>query len=261
MKKFLVIGNPIEHSKSPQLHNYWIKQNKINAVYDRRLIKEETVEEIIKELRDDIISGVNITVPFKKHIIPYVDRLTENSKKIHSINTIYKEGKKIIGDNTDIVGFEKAFKHLNYNLKDKKVFILGAGGVVPSIIFSLKKMGVSEISISNRTKEKAEKLKELFNDLNIVNWGETYNFDIIINATSLGLKNNDFIKIDYENHKSKLFYDVIYNPAKTNFLKLGEKNGNQTENGKLMFVYQAQLAFEIWHGIKPKINDEVLRLI
>ena len=122
-------------------------------------------------------------------------------------------------------------------------------------------MGVSEIFISNRTKERAVNLKEIFNDLKIINWGETINFDVIINATSIGLKNNDFIKIDYENHNSKLFYDVIYNPKQTNFLKLGKDNKNQTENGKLMFIYQAQLAFEIWHGIKPKIDNKVLELI
>ena len=261
MKKFLVVGNPIKHSKSPQLHNYWIEQNKINATYDKRLINEKDIHKVIKELRNDEISGANITVPFKKYIIPFVDELTEPSKKVQSINTIYKVGKKIIGDNTDITGFEKSLEHINYNPKNKKVLILGAGGVVPSIIFSLKKMGVSEIFISNRTKERAVNLKEIFNDLKIINWGETINFDVIINATSIGLKNNDFIKIDYENHNSKLFYDVIYNPKQTNFLKMGKDNKNQTENGKLMFIYQAQLAFEIWHGIKPRIDNKVLELI
>jgi shikimate dehydrogenase len=257
MKKFLVLGNPIEHSKSPQLHNYWIKQHNIDAEYSKRLIIEKDIKETIKELRDDKISGANITIPFKNYIIPFVDELTETSKKVQSINTIYKIGKKIIGDNTDVTGFKKSLQHINYNPKDKKALILGAGGVVSSIIFSLQEMGASEIFLSNRTREKAENLK----DLKIVNWGETTNFDIIINATSLGLKDSDSIKIDYENHKSKLFYDIIYNPTQTKFLKLGESNGNQTENGRLMFVYQAQLAFEIWHGIKPKIDNEVLRLI
>ena len=137
----------------------------------------------------------------------------------------------MIGHNTDIVGFEKAIKALNFNMKDKKILILGAGGVVPSIVFALKKMNVSEISISNRTKQKAENLKNLFKKLNILDWGNMSDFDVVINATSLGL-NNEKINLNFSKAgKNKLFYDVIYNPAETNFLKEGKKLGNKTENG------------------------------
>ena len=102
----------------------------------------------------------------------------------------------MVGHNTDISGFEKAIKNLNFNIKDKKIFILGAGGVVPSIIFALKKMNVSEIIISNRTKKKAENLKSQFNNLKIIDWGDVPDFDVIINATSLGL-NNETINLDF----------------------------------------------------------------
>ena len=147
-------------------------------------------------------------------------------------------------------------------MKNKIVFILGAGGVVSSIIIALKKMGASKIIISNRTKSKAEDLKKIFNKLEIVDWGETPNFDMIINATSIGLKNEDGIKLDYSQiEPNKFFYDVIYNPKETNFLKLGKRLGNITENGKLMFIYQALSAFKIWHGLEPNVNENVTKLL
>jgi shikimate dehydrogenase len=262
MKKYLVIGNPIEHSLSPKLHNYWIKLNNINAVYEKEKLNNNDLETLILRIRKKEISGVNITVPFKKDIIKYIDHLSPDAKTTQSVNTIHLEDDKILGSNTDIMGFELAIKNFNFSLKDKKIFIIGAGGVVPSIIFALKRMNVSSISISNRTKEKAENLKNLFNDLIIVNWGEVPNFDLIINATSLGLNGNDEIKLNFsENIKDKFFYDVIYNPKETSFLKKGKKLGNYIENGRMMFIHQAAEAFKIWHGIEPKINKEVIGLL
>ncbi len=155
MKKYLVIGNPIEHSMSPKLHNHWLKENNIKAVYEKKQIEENNIEEIISKVKIGSIDGVNVTVPFKKKVIPFLDKLTPVAEKIKSVNTIYKKDNKVFGDNTDTGGFELGLKHINYNVKNKKIFILGAGGVVSSIILVLKKLGASEISLSNRTKEKA----------------------------------------------------------------------------------------------------------
>ena len=262
MKKYLVIGNPIGHSLSPKLHNHWIKKNNINAVYDKKQLNENDVEGTILKVRNGEIDGINVTVPFKKFVIPYLDQLTPLANKTQSVNTIYKEKKKVIGHNTDVGGFELGLKHINYNVKNKKVFILGAGGVVSSIILALKKMGSSKIILSNRTKEKAEDLKKIYSDLEIIDWGETPDFNVIINATSLGLKNHDEIKLDYTDMGSnKLFYDVIYNPRQTKFLSKAKQLGNQIENGKMMFVYQAHQAFTIWHKIMPEIDDETIKLL
>ena len=259
MKKYLVIGNPIEHSLSPKLHNHWIKQNNIDAVYEKKQLNESDIEAMIDEVKSEKINGINVTVPFKKSVIPFLDQLTLIAKEAQSVNTIFKKDNKIVGDNTDIGGFEYGLKHINYDVKNKKVFILGAGGVVPSIILALKKLGVFKISLSNRTKEKAVELKKIYKDLEVINWGECIDFDMIINATSLGLKNEDRIELDFGKIKSdKLFYDVIYNPSKTNFLLKGEELGNKIENGKMMFIYQAQLSFKIWHNILPKVDDKLL---
>ena len=123
-------------------------------------------------------------------------------------------------------------------------------------------MKPSNIIVSNRTKNKAENLKDLFGYLTVVDWKEIPNFDMVINATSIGLNNDEELDLDLSKiGKDKFFYDVIYNPGSTNFLKTGKKLGNKTENGKRMFLYQAAQAFKIWHGIKPEIDQNVLRLL
>jgi shikimate dehydrogenase len=262
MKNYLVIGNPIEHSLSPILHNYWIKDSDIDAIYEKQQLSEDEIKNLILKIRKKKINGVNVTVPFKRRVIHYLDDLSLESKKTQSVNTIYLKDNKVVGHNTDIEGFELGIKNLKFNIIGKKIFILGAGGVVPSIIFALNRMKVSEIIVSNRTKARAEELKNLFKDLKIVDWGSIPEFDMIINATSVGLNKDDVIDIDFSKvGKNKLFYDVIYNPNETNFLKIGKKLGNEIENGKLMFIYQAFLAFKLWHGIPPKINDDVIKLL
>ena len=259
MKKYLVIGNPIDHSLSPKLHNYWIKENNIKAVYEKIKLHETDLEKTVLEVKKGIIQGLNVTVPYKKSIIPFLDELTLISKRTNSVNTIFKKDNKIVGDNTDVEGFEKSLKHIDYDIKKQKIFILGAGGVAPSIIFALQRLGASKITLSNRTKEKAENLKFFFPELEILDWGEIPDFNMIINATSLGLKDNDEIKLNYNKvGKNKLFYDVIYNPEKTNFLLKAKQSGNRVENGKMMFIYQAQLAFKIWHNILPKVDNSLL---
>ena len=262
MKKYLVIGNPIEHSLSPKLHNFWIKNNNINAIYEKQKLDENEIENLISRIRKRKLSGINITVPFKKSVIPYLDQLSLEAEKTQSVNTIYLNNNKVVGHNTDISGFELGIKNLKFESTGKNFFILGAGGVVPSIIFALNKMKVSNITISNRTKYKAESLKDLFKNLKIIDWGDIPEFDMIINATSVGLNKDDQINLDFSKvGKNKFFYDVIYNPKETNFLKTGRKMGNETENGKLMFIYQAFTAFKVWHGIEPEINNDVIKLL
>ena len=187
MKKYLVIGNPIDHSLSPKLHNFWIKQNNINAIYNKKKLNDDEIKNLILDIRKNKISGINVTVPFKNKVIPFLDELSLGAKQTQSVNTIFMKDNKVIGDNTDIGGFESAIKKLDFDLSKKTAFILGAGGVVPSIIYALLKMGVSKILISNRTETKAENIKKLFNNIQIVSWGEIPEFDIIINGTSVGL--------------------------------------------------------------------------
>ena len=261
MKKFCVIGNPIEHSLSPKLHNFWLKKNKIEATYEKKLIVKEEIPELIESIRKSEINGANVTVPFKNLVIPFLDGLSSEAKKTNSVNTICIEEDKIVGHNTDIVGFELALRYVNYDVKRKRALIIGAGGVSPSIILALKNMGCENIFLTNRTFEKAEKIKETFNDITVQKWGDIPEFDMVINATSVGLNNENF---DLELNKfgnDKFFYDVIYNPSETKFLKEAKLSGYKTENGRMMFIYQAHQSFALWNKVLPKIDEETIKIL
>ena len=262
MKKFLVIGNPIDHSLSPKLHNYWIKKNKLSSIYGKLEINENEIGELCDNLKEGKLDGLNITVPFKKTVIPYVDVLSGDALRTNSINTLSVNNGNLVGHNTDIDGFELSIKKLKYDISNKTIIILGAGGVAPSIIYALKKMKASNIILSNRTKEKAEELKNLYKDIDILKWGDLTEFDMIINATSIGLKENENFKIDFSKvGNNKFFYDVIYKPHETNFFRAGNQEGNTFENGLSMFLHQAQKAFNIWHNIEPIIDHELVKFL
>jgi len=263
MKKYFVIGNPIDHSLSPTIHNYWFKKNKINAVYDKILLKKNSeIKNLINKIRSNEIHGLNVTVPLKTVVVPYLDRLSLEAEVTKSVNTISLEGKEVVGHNTDVAGFELAIRYKKFDVNEKKVLIIGAGGVVTSIIYALNKMSPKKIFLMNRTMSNAEKIKKIFQNIDILEWGKNADIDMIINATSVGLSKNDKIDLKIEDlGKKKFFYDVIYKPSETLFLKEAKDNGNYIENGKMMFIYQAHQAFFIWNKILPEINEEVLELV
>ena len=256
MKKFLVIGNPIEHSLSPKLHNYWLKSYNLSGIYGKLEASEKDLPELCTSIKKGDLDGLNVTVPFKKTIIPYLDILSGDALRTQSVNTISLDNGNLVGNNTDIDGFELSIKKINYDVYNKTVLILGAGGVVPSIIYALQRMNASKIFVSNRTKKKADHLKELFEEIEVIEWGDLPESDMIINATSLGLKKNDTFGLDFSKYaENKFFYDVIYAPFSTEFSEAGNSQNNLSENGFNMFLFQAQKAFDIWHNVKPEINQ------
>ena len=273
MKKYLVIGNPIEHSLSPMIHNYWMrKYNLIDSIYEKRKVEEKNLKDIINEIREENLVGVNVTVPFKKLIIPFLDELDFTAQETKSVNTLVKIKNKIIGYNTDKPGFALTINDL-YPAKDvkafnpikkKTIFILGAGGVTASIISAFKQ-DLVKIFLSNRTKEKANELKNIFPNIEVLDWGQRpQNFDVVVNTTSIGLKQNQRIDLDFsdcDKDKNKLFYDLIYNPKETNFLKEARLRGNQIKNGQKMFLNQAMYAFKLWTNIEPEIDIEIVKLL
>ena len=273
MKKYLVIGNPIEHSLSPMIHNYWMKKyNLIDSIYEKRKVEEKNLKDIINEIREENLVGVNVTVPFKKLIIPFLDELDFTAQETKSVNTLVKIKNKIIGYNTDKPGFALTINDL-YPAKDvgafnpikkKIIFILGAGGVTASIISAFKQ-DLVKIYLSNRTKEKANELKKIFPNIEVLDWGQRpQNFDVVVNTTSIGLKQNQRIDLDFsdcDKDKNKLFYDLIYNPKETNFLKEARLRGNQIKNGQKMFLNQAMYAFKLWTNIEPEIDIEIVKLL
>ena len=273
MKKYLVIGNPIKHSLSPLIHNYWMRKHKlVDSVYEKRKVEEKDLKNLIQEIKDNEIIGMNVTIPFKQLIIPFLDELDSTAKETKSVNTIYKVQRKIIGCNTDSSGFFQTITNFipsetsksSAPIHKKHVFILGAGGVTSSIIYALYKHDL-KITVSNRTRKKAEELKKNFPKINVLDWGHRPSvFDIVINTTSVGLAQNDKIDINFndcDENENKLFYDLIYNPKETNFLKEARLRGNKTVNGQMMFLNQAIYAFNLWTNITPKIDEGLVKLL
>ena len=160
MNKYLVIGNPIDHSLSPKLHNYWIKKNNINAIYEKKLVEEKDLKKLCDDVRDGKIEGFNVTVPFKEKIIKYLDGYTDTANAVKAVNTVfrkYEDGEYIVmGDNTDVYGFEQSCPLRNYSKWGASALIIGAGGASKAIILGLCNLNVKRLAIINRTREKAE---------------------------------------------------------------------------------------------------------
>ncbi len=267
--KFAIIGNPISHSLSPTMHNYWFKKYNINAEYELLNIEENEIQNVIKKIKEKEIKGVNVTLPYKNSVIPFLDKTINDANETHSVNTIMlDENNNLIGENTDVFGFQAAYlKSIsNQEKKNKKALILGAGGVAPSIILSLLKSSISDISLTNRTYEKLLFLKKKFNEINLIKWEECSKelnkFDILINATSLGLRTNDDFKIDLSDIKKEMVYiDTIYNPSQTKMIKYYRSKKIRSFNGLNMFIYQGQKSFYLWNKINPEIDDELIKLL
>jgi shikimate dehydrogenase len=264
-----IIGKPLAHSLSPLLHNFWFKKHNINATYSLIEIELDKINEIINKIRNKELQGINVTTPYKQAVIPFLDIIINDAKETSSVNTVYLNNEnKIVGENTDVYGFEYSFikKLKNEDIQEKSVLILGAGGVTPSVIYSLAKKNIKKIFLSNRTMEKAKNIKDKFPFIEIVLWESILNksndIDIIINTTSLGMKNgNNFEQIIKKFKKELIYYDVVYNPLETPMLKNFKENKIKTFNGLEMFLYQAQKSFFLWNKISPSVDEELKKTI
>ncbi len=267
--KFAIIGNPISHSLSPVLHNYWFKKYNIDAEYSLMEIKESQIADVIKKLKEKELKGINVTLPFKRSVIPFLTKTINDAADTHSVNTIFlDDNNELIGENTDVFGFQAGYlKTLtNQEKKNKKALVIGAGGVSPSIILALIKSEIKEIYLTNRTYERSLFLKQKFSRLNILKWENFENIfetvDIVINATSLGLKKDDNFNIKFEKYNKDLVYiDTIYNPPQTNMVKQFKSKQLTTYNGLNMFIYQGQKSFYLWNKINPEVDDELLKIL
>jgi len=266
-KKFAIIGNPIKHSLSPTLHNYWFEKYNIDANYSMIDINEKEIGNVLKKIRDKELSGINITLPYKQKVIPFIDQLVNDAKYTNSVNTIFLDNNdNLIGENTDVFGLQAAYFKEISNIDLKKALVIGAGGVSPSVILSLQKSKIKNITVINRTNEKSLFLKKRFPSLNVLEWSllsqEISKFDIIINATSLGLKGGSDFDFEFKNTKKDLIYiDTIYNPIETKTLKFLKDKISKTFNGLNMFIYQGQKSFYLWNKINPEIDNKLIDLL
>ena len=261
-----VIGKPIKHSLSPLIHNYWINKYQLGLEYKKMEVEKESLPSLIENVREGKITGLNITLPYKKDIISYIDEVSHSAKDIGAINTVFLRGNKVYGENTDGIGFTRALeKKTKFNFSNKSIYILGAGGASYGIISELIKKKVEKIYVTNRTKQKTIQLVNFFKtknkeiNLEFVEWKDLVpnsDVDLIINTTSFGMKDNECLKIDINNLRDTLiFVDIIYNPKETELLKLFKKEGFVCMNGLSMLIEQAAVSFELWFNISLNNKD------
>lgn len=269
-----VIGYPIKHSLSPKLHNYWLEKYGIEGEYKSYEVKPEELESFLLTLKDRKLVGVNVTVPHKEDAYKIVKKygvVTEIAEKVQAINTVYydRENNKLTGTNTDYYGFKNSFINQvpDVSLSGKKILIIGAGGAARAIIAGLLGEGNNKLTLVNRTKERADSLNEFFDNLLFVEDFEAIEekinkADIIVNTTICGLKGkNDFL-IDYRLIKGKrIFYDIVYNPLETVFLKQAKEEGHIIVTGIGMLIHQAVPAFEKFFGIIAEVEKTVEEII
>jgi shikimate dehydrogenase len=262
-KLFAVLGDPIGHSMSPQMHNDLFTHYNIDAVYLPFQVKSEELGEAVRGLKAIGAGGFNVTVPHKSAIIPFLDGVDELALSIGAVNTVVNENGKLIGYNTDGPGFLKGLETHVSSLSEKRILIIGAGGAARAIYFTLANSGPAAIDIANRTVETAEQLAEdcpFSVPSKAISLDEANKcldqYDLIVQTTMIGMYPKVSEQpVDLLHIKNQaLFCDIIYNPLNTQFLQEAGQKGARTQNGIDMFVYQGALAFEKWTGISPDIQ-------
>ena len=273
--KLFVIGKPIKHSRSPIIHNFWIEKYSLNARYNKLEVDETEIKDLIRQVRDGKIKGLNITIPYKKIMINFVDEVEESAIRSNAINTVYRDNDKIIGANTDGIGFISSLKtDLNFNINSNtNIMCIGAGGAAYGIVSSLIDLCPNIIRIINRTKSSGIKLIKHFEKLTqsrtifettLFGSNHISDVDLLVNCTSCGMDGKNPLAIELSSMKKKsLIYDIVYEPAHTPLMKLAVDNKLQNTNGFYMLARQAAESFYRWFGIMPEDShiNEIIKIL
>ena len=273
--KLFVIGKPIKHSRSPTIHNFWIEKYSLNASYNKLEVDETDIKGLMQQVRDGKIQGLNITIPYKKIMKDFVDEVEESALRSDAINTVYMVKDKIIGANTDGIGFISSLKKdLSFNINSNtNVMCIGAGGAAYGIVSSLIDLSPNIIRIVNRTKSSGIKLikhfekfiqsKKIF-ETTSPGAGSINDVDLLVNCTSCGMDGKNPLAIDLTSmNKKSLVYDIVYEPAFTPLMKLAVENKLRNTNGFYMLARQAAESFYRWFGIMTEDShiNEIIKIL
>jgi shikimate dehydrogenase len=264
-----VFGFPVEHSLSPAMHNAAIAALRIHYLYIPYSVQPDNLGPAIHSLIALGITGVNLTIPHKEDVLPFLHEISPAAQAVGAVNTVHNENGRLIGYNTDGEGFLAPLKEQGFSAKGKKAVVLGAGGSARSVVFALVQSG-AEVILVNRTTERAAGLAGEANRMfagEAVRWidfGDTAGLvetlagaELLVNTTSVGMhpKTDEMPPVPPESlHSDLLVYDLIYNPLETRLLTAARKAGAQTLNGVKMLVNQGAAAFRIWTGIEPPLD-------
>lgn len=265
-KRAAVIGHPINHSKSPFIHNYWIKKYGLDARYEAIDIAPENLASELKRLAVDGYAGFNVTIPHKENVFALCDECDEIARAVGATNTVIIKNGKLHGTNTDVFGFIENIRchRPGFDFTKGPAVVLGAGGAARAVIYALLKEGVPEIRLINRTKTKAEALAA--GRVKIEDWEQRSaaleGVNLLTNTTSMGMKGQPELEINLSAlPKTALVNDIIYAPLMTNLLRDSEDRGNAIVAGIGMLLHQAVPAFENFFGVRPEVDAELEKLV
>jgi shikimate dehydrogenase len=269
MKKACVIGWPIKHSRSPLIHNYWLKKYGIDAVYERMPIGPKDVANFIANLALSEFIGCNVTIPHKETVFAAIGEADKIARRLGAVNTVYLKNGKVYGTNTDGEGFVASLRHSypDFNLRDKIAIIIGAGGAAKAIIGALLDEHIGRIGIINRTQERILALQgqfgsQIFEINEAIANDELGNCKILVNTTSQGMHGQPSQNLEIQNlNRDALIADIVYAPLETALLERARNQGNPVLGGLGMLLHQAVRGFELWFGVKPEVTKELYELI
>ena len=268
-EKAAVIGWPINHSKSPLIHNHWLEKYNIAGKYEAIPVKPEELRDRISRMIDEGYRGFNVTVPHKQTVMDHLDFIRADAERIGAVNTVViSPDGTLEGRNTDAFGFIANLKLSapDFNLKGGPAVIIGAGGAARAAIYALQREGVDNIRIINRTFERARALADEFSPAVGVAWERlpemTRDANLIINTTTLGMTGQMALELDFTRVNPKaLVHDIVYAPLETRLLRDARKNGNRIVTGIGMLLHQARPAFEAWFGMMPDVDAELTQKV
>ena len=266
-KHFAVIGNPIHHSLSPQIHAAFARENGLDIDYEAILSPLAQFKDTVHQLVAQKFTGANVTLPFKKEAFQIATTHSTHARIAEAVNTLEFKDNEIIGHNTDGIGLVRDLEqNLDTHLKNKKILLIGAGGAAEGVIYSMLEKTPSELTLTNRTIEKSNVIQNKMDvhaksfdvNLNVIDITKCPHqyFDVIINATSASFSNAELHMDPKVFHKDSLAYDMMYG-KETSYMKQAKSQGSKTSDGLGMLVEQAAEAFFIWHHIKPQTKSVI----
>ena len=277
MKTIVLLGEKIEHSFSPLIHNTAFKELGLDSDYEYRLlsVSKNELAEMVQEIADGHLEGANVTIPYKTHIMKYLSDFDSEAKKIGAVNTLYRQGSRVVGCNTDIQGFVKVLAKTGIQIRGLRVGVVGAGGAARAVVHALANQEVEELCLFNRTLSKATQLADdtrqlLSAELSVRNYPirtPLDHLDFFVNCTPIGMQGHSLGKTPVNKeflHERLTVVDLVYNPLKTRLLQDAEEVGCTTIHGAHLLVHQGAISFEKWTGISPPIavmNRELLQAL
>jgi shikimate dehydrogenase len=265
VKKTCVIGWPIAHSRSPLIHGYWIKQLGLDADYRKVPIKPENLPAFFREFTENGFAGCNVTIPHKEAAFQLVSECDAVAGRLGAVNTVYVRGGRLHGSNTDGEGFLNSLKaaHPDSLFASVNAVIIGAGGSARAVIGALLDEGVPCVGVINRTSSRIDELIQLFGP-RVSNADDALvsSCGLIVNATSQGMEGQPSLNFDITRLKPDcMVADLVYTPLKTDFLLRAEARGHRILPGLGMLLHQAVRGFELWHGVRPEVTQELYELV